>query len=173
MEQFIYTKNHFEALKKYKTMKVLFLALGCFVLALQSITWLVVWLRDMPVKVSDMWFVGITLIYSLYFVISQIFMIIYTNRIISTVNREGSYTTKRLRVRLSDKSTFAGAYTIFCKIMAIVFVVVLAIMLVNFVMDFVNWGKVILKTPLVVLCAIQFLNTSAELSYQTLLEKVV
>lgn len=173
MEQFVYTKNHIDAIKKYKTMRVLFLALGCFVLALQSITWLVVWLRDVPVKISDMWFVGITLVYSLYFVASQIFFIVHSRRIMAIVAKDGSYTTRRVKLRFSDKSTIGGAIAVFCKILAVIFVFVLGVMIFNFITDFVNWGKVILKTPLVVLCAIEFLNLSAEISYQAMLEKVV
>ena len=173
MEQFVYTKKHLDAVKKYKIMKIMFLALGCFVLALQSITWLVVWLKDVPVKISDMWFVGITLVYSLYFVASQIFFIIHSRRITAIIKKQGSFTTKRVKLRFSDKSTLAGAFSVFCKILAVIFVAVLGVMIFNFVTDFVAWGKVILKTPLVVLCAIEFLNLAAEISYQAMLEKMM
>lgn len=173
MEQFVYTKKHLDALKKYKTTKVLFLALGCFILALQSIIWLVVWVRDMPVKVSDMWFVGITLVYSLQFVSTQIFYIIHTRRIMSTVKKQESFTTRRLKLRFSDKSTFAGAIIVFSKVLVVVFTFILGVMIFNFITDFVTWGKVILKTPIVILCAIEFLDLSAEVNYQAMLEKVI
>lgn len=173
MEQFVYTKNHINAVKKYKTMRVLFLALGCFVLALQSIAWLVVWLKNMPIKISDMWFVGITLIYSLYFVISQIFLIIHSRRILERIKKEGSYTTLRIKIRLSDKTTFGGTLTIFAKVLFVIFIILLAIVVTNFISDIVNWGKIILKMPLLVLCAVEFLNLSAELNYQAMLEKLI
>ena len=173
MEQFVYTKNHLDALKKYKTMKVLFLALGCFVLALQSIIWLVVWVKDMPVKVSDMWFVGITLVNALQFVTSQIFFIIHTRHIKIALNKQGTFTTRRVKLRFSDKSTFGGAVVVFSKILAVIFAFILGVMIFNFITDFVTWGKVILKTPLLVLCAIQMLHLSAEVNYQSMLEKVV
>ena len=89
------------------------------------------------------------------------------------VAKDGSYTTRRVKLRFSDKSTIGGAIAVFCKILAVIFVFVLGAMIFNFITDFVNWGKVILKTPLVVLCAIEFLNLSAEISYQAMLEKVV
>ena len=90
----------------------------------------------------------------------------------SAINKEGSFTTRRVKLRFSDKSTFAGAFTVFCKILAVIFVFILAAMLYNFVIDFVSWGKVILKTPIVVLCAIEFLNMSSEISYQAMIEKI-
>ena len=172
MEEFVYTKNHLDAVKKYRTTRMLFLLLGCFVLALQSIAWLVVWLKDIPVKISDMWFVGITLVYSLYFVASQAFLMSYTKKIMKTINNEGSFTTRRVKLRFSDKSTLAGAFVVFCKVLAVIFVVILGVMLYNFISNFVAWGKVVLKTPMVVLCSIEFLNMSSETSYQKMLEKL-
>ena len=173
MEQFVYTKKHLDALKKYRVMKIMFLVLGCFVLALQSITWLTVWIKNVPVKVSDMWFVGITLVYSLYFVASQIFYIIHGRRIVNAVKKQGSFTTMRIKLRFSDKSTVAGAFAVFCKVLAVIFIFVLGVMIYNFVTDFVTWGKIVSKTPLIVLCAVKFLSLSEEISYQSIFEKAV
>ena len=67
----------------------------------------------------------------------------------------------------------AGAFAVFCKVLAVIFIFVLGVMIYNFVTDFVTWGKIVLKTPLIVLCAVEFLSLSAEISYQSMLEKAV
>lgn len=171
MEQFVYTKKHLDALKIYKAMKITFMLLTCLVLLLQSIAWIIVWVRDMAVSVSDMWFVGITLICSLYFLGSQIFFMIHNRKITKAVKFQGEFKTMRLKLRFSNKSSWAGGLVVFCRIIAIVFVVLLAALIGSFVQNYLNWGKVILKMPLMVLLAVGFLNISAELRYQTMIEK--
>ena len=171
MEQFIYTSKHMGALKKYNFMKTLFVLLGCLVVLLQSIAWLVVWMRDMATSTSDMFFVGITLISALYFTMSQVFFLARNNKIIKIVSSGNQFITSRVKMKFSNKSSFAGALVVLCKILAVLFVILLGIVIVSFVQNYVNWGKVILKMPFMVFCAIGFLNLSAELSYQKMLEK--
>lgn len=171
MERFVYTSAHFGALKKYSIMKILFLILGCLVLLLQSITWLVVWLRDMAITTSDMVFVGLTLVFSLYFVASQVFFGVRSKKIVQAIKQDGLFATKRVKIKFSNKSSFGGALVLFARIIAILFVILLAILIVSFIQNYLNWGKIILKMPLMVFFAIMFLNYSAELRYQTLIEQ--
>lgn len=171
MEQFIYTSKHMGALKKYNFMKTLFVLLGCLVILLQSIAWLVVWMRDMTTTTSDMIFVGVTLISALYFTMSQVFFWVRNNKIIKSVQEGKQFITSRVKMKFSNKSSFAGALVALSKILAVLFVILLGIMIASFVQNYVNWGKVILKMPFMVFCAIGFLNLSAELNYQKMLEK--
>ena len=171
MEKYVYTEVHLPALKKYSVIKILFLILGCLVLLLQSITWLVVWNKGIDISVTNMVFVGITLVSSLYFVASQVFFAIRNRKIMSTIRREGSFNTKRVKLKFSNKTSFGGALVVFCRIIAILFVILLGILIVSFIQNYLNWGKIILKMPFMVFCAVGFLNLSAELRYQTMVEE--
>ena len=171
IENYEYTSEQMDELKKYRVMKVLFLLLGCLVLLLQSISWLVVWIRDMPVDFTNKVFVTITLIGTFSFVISQSFLLVRNKNIRNIIEREGKYDGTRLKLRFSNKSSWGGAFAIFFRIIAIVFLILLGILIVSFIQNYLNWGKIILKTPLMVLMAVQFLNLSAEIRYQIMLEK--
>jgi hypothetical protein len=171
MERFIYTPAHLPALKKYGTMKILFALLGSLVLLLQSIAWLVVWTKDIKVDTISLAFVTITLIGSLFFVMGQVFFAIRNRKIISSVKTNGTFEITKIKFRYSNKSSFSGALVLFCRFLAILFVILLGILIVNFIQQYLNWGKIILKMPFMVLCAVGFLNTSAELKFQTMVEK--
>jgi len=172
MQQFIYNSKHLPVLKKYKTIKLLFLFLGCLVLALQSICWLIVWVKNKPITNSDMIFVGITLASALYFVASQSMMIVRNKKMMNIVKDGGSVATMRVKMKFSKKSSFAGILVVFARILAILFVIALVGVIISFIQNYINWGKVILKMPFMVLCAVSMLNISAELRYQTMVEKV-
>lgn len=172
MKEYIYTSAHIETLKKYSFMKMLFLLLGCLVMLLQSLAWLVVWFKDIDISTSSMVFVTITLICSLYFIASQFFFAIRNRKIIKTIKREGKFITRRIRFKFSDKSSWAGGMVILARIIAILFVVLLGILTISFLQNYINWGKVILKMPFMMFCAVGFLNLSAELRYQTMIEKI-
>ena len=171
MERFIYTPAHLPALKRYGTMKILFSFLGCLVLLLQSIAWLVVWTRDMEIDTTNMVFVTITLVCSLFFVMGQVFFSVRNRKIIAAIKRDGKFETIRSKLRFSNKGSFAGALVVFCRFLAVLFVILLGILVVSFIQQYLNWGKIILKMPFMVLCAVGFLNTSAELRFQSMVEK--
>ena len=172
MRQYVYTRAHAKTLDKYRTIKVLFLVLGCMVLLLQSICWLIVWSKDMSVSTSDMVFVTITLVASFLFVLSQLFFAMRNNKIIKAINQFGECMTPRYGESFFRKRTIAKGLALFMRIISVVFVLLLGILMVNFVMDYLNWGKVILKLPLMVLIVVEVLNVSAEIKYQTMLTKV-
>ena len=172
MQQYIYSSKHLPALKKYGIMKMLFLFLGCLILLLQSITWLIVWVRDMYISTTDMVFVGLTLASAFYFIVSQSYFLVRNNRIMKTIKKDGSFTSMRVKLRFSNKHSWAGGFVVFCRFLVVLFVILLGIMIVNFVQDYLNWGKVILKMPFMVFCAISILNLSAEMRYQTILENI-
>jgi hypothetical protein len=171
MEQYVYTSNHLPALKKYGVMKILFLLLGCLTLLLQSLAWLIVWMRDMPVSKSDMWFVAITLVSAFYFIAGQCFFLARNRKIINMVSDGGTFVCRRTKIRFSNKASVGGAIALFCKIIAILFVILLGILIVSFIQNYLKWGKVILKMPLMVFLTVSFLHTSAEVRYQALVEK--
>lgn len=171
MEQYVYNSNHLPALKKYGFMKMLFLLLGSLTLLLQSFAWLIVWMRDMPISKSDMWFVAITLISAFYFIAAQCFFLARNRKIINMVNAGGTFVGRRTKIRFSNKASLGGAIALFCRILAILFVVLLGVLIVSFVQNYLNWGKVILKMPLMVFLAVSFLHTSAEVRFQALVEK--
>ena len=152
-------------------MKILFLLLGCLVLLLQSISWLVVWMKDIPVSLTSKIFVTITLFTSLSFVASQYIFLIRNKKIRKEVKEHGKFVGSRLKLKFSNKASWAGAFVVFFRILAIVFVILLGILIVSFIQNYLNWGKIILKMPLMVLLAIQFLHLSAEVRYQIMLEK--
>lgn len=171
IENYEYTSEQLDELKKYKIMKVLFLLLGCLVLLLQSISWLVVWMRDIPANLTNKIFVTVTLVSTFFFIASQCLFLVRNKRITNIVKTEGKYVGTRLKLRFSNKGSWAGAFVMFFRIISILFLVLLGILIVSFIQNYLNWGKVILKMPLMVLLAVQFLNLSAEIRYQTMLEK--
>lgn len=171
MINYVYTSAHMQALKKYSVMKILFILLGSLVLLLQSIAWIVVWIRDMDVSVSDMVFVGITLVVSFLFIASQMVYAFRNKKIIKAVEKDGQFVTERTKIKFSNKFSVGGAIVVFCKLMAVLFVILLGILMVSFIQNYLNWGKIILKMPLMVFLAVSFLQTSAELKYQSMLEK--
>lgn len=170
MEKYIYTSDHLRALKKYGIMKIWFLFLGCLVLMLQSMAWLLVWYKEKPATVSDMWFVTITLVFSLFFVASQVFWVKRNRKIMHTIKKDGRFVTNRIKMKFSNKASWGGALVVLSRILAILFVILLGILTVSFIQNYVNWGKVILKMPLTLFCAVSFLNLSAELRYQKIIE---
>ena len=172
MKEFVYTSAHINALKKYGVMKVLFLLLGCLVLLLQSIAWLIVWLKDIEISTSSMVFVTITLVATLYFIASQCFFAIRNIKIIRTINTNGEFRTRRIKFKFSNISSWAGGMVIVTRVIAIIFVILMAILTVNFLQNYLNWGKVILKVPFMMFCTVGFLNLSAELRFQTMVEKI-
>ncbi len=172
MKNFVYNKEHLPALKQYNVMKILFLLLGCLVLLLQSIAWLVVWNKDIDINITNMVFVTITLVFALFFVASQVYFAIRNKKIIKSIETQGTFATKRVKIKFSDKTSFGGALVILCRILAVLFVLLLGILIVSFIQNYLNWGKVILKMPFMVFCAVGFLNTSAELRFQAMTEKV-
>ena len=172
MINFVYTSAHMNVLKKYGTMKLLFLLLGCLIILFQSIAWLIVWARDMAVSNSDMIFVGITLLMSFGFMTSQLYFAVRNKKIINIIKNQGKFETKRLKVKFSDRATWAGAFVILVRVLLVLFVILLGVLLVVFIQNYLNWGKILLKMPLMVYFAIAFLDISAELRYQEMIEKV-
>lgn len=171
MENYLYTSNHIGILKKYRSFKVIFLLLGCLVLLLQSISWLVVWNRDMAVSTSDKVFVTFTLMGAFSFIISQAYFIARNNKIMKIVKSGDNFQTRRITIKFSNKSSIGGAFVVFCRIIALVLVMLMGVMIASFVQNYLNWGKIILKMPFMVLIVVQILNLSAELKYQTMVEK--
>ncbi len=172
MEQYIYTSKHLDALKKYGFMKILFLLLGCLVMLLQSIAWIIVWLKNIHISTTNMVFVTITLTFSFFFVASQLFFGIRNKRIIKTIKQEGSVTIARMKSKILKTSTLSSGIVLFARIIAILFVILLGILTVSFIQNYLEWGKIILKMPLLMFMAVGFLNWSAELRFQTMVEKV-
>jgi len=171
MEKFVYSPVHLPALKKYGVLKILFALLGCFVLLLQSLAWLIVWNKNIEVDVTNMVFVGITLIASLFFVMSQVFFSIRNRKMIETIMAKGSFETTRTKMKFANKASIGGGLVVFARIMAVLFVILLGILIVSFIQNYLNWGKIILKMPFMVFCAVGFLNLSAELRFQKIVEK--
>ena len=125
----------------------------------------------MEIDTTNMVFVTITLIFSLFFIAGQVFFSVRNRKIINAVKRDGKFETVRSKLRFSDKASFAGGLVLFCRILAVLFVILLGILVVSFIQQYLNWGKIILKMPFMVLCAVGFLNTSAELRFQTMVDK--
>jgi hypothetical protein len=171
MEKYVYTTVHLPALKKYGVMKICFLILGCLVLLLQSIAWLVVWNKGIDISVTNMVFVGITLTGTLFFVASQVFFGTRNRKIMAIIKRDGLFNTTRMKLKFSNKASLGGALVVFCRIISVLFVILLGILIVSFIQNYLNWGKIILKMPFMVFCAVGFLNVSAELRFQTLVEE--
>lgn len=171
MEKYIYTFKHLPALKKYGFMKVLFLLLGCLVLLLQSIAWLVVWNKNISIDITNMVFVTITLVFTIFFVLSQVFFALRNKKIIQIIEQKGSFESFRFKLRFSNKASFGGALVVLCRIIAILFIILLSILVVSFIQNYLNWGKIILKMPFMVLCVVGFLNLSAELRFQEMAER--
>ena len=112
------------------------------------------------------------MVFCLNFIASQFFFAIRNRKIIKTIKQKGDFTTHRISFKFSDKSSWAGGMVVLARIVAILFVVLLAILTGSFLQNYINWGKVILKMPFMMFCAVGFLNLSAELRYQTMIEKV-
>lgn len=172
MEKFIYTFKHLPTLKKNGVRKILFLLLGCLVLLLQSISWLVVWNKDIDIKVSDMVFVGITLISTFFFIMSEVFFAIRNVKVMNIIKRDQQFSTFRLKLRFSNKTSWGGALIFFSRFLAILFILLFGIMIVSFIQNYLNWGKIILKMPFMALCAVGFLNCSSELRFQSVVEQI-
>lgn len=171
MQDFVYTSAHLDALKKYKFSKMLFLLLGCLVLLLQSMAWIIVWYKDIAVNTTNKVFVTITLVVSFLFIFSQCFFVVHTKKIIKNIKLNGTFVTKRPRLIPASKPNLINAMAVFARILAIVLVILLGVFIVSFIENYLNWGKVILKMPIIVLIAIAFLNYSLELRYDRILDK--
>ena len=172
MEDFEYRPAHIKALKKYETTKLVFMLLGCLTLLLQSIAWLVVWFKDKPITTSDMVFVAITLAGTLMFIGSQFFYYKRNRQMIKIIKQYGSLTMKRSKMRFSNKNSVAGGLVVFYRIVAVLFVILLGILIVSFIQNYLNWGKIILKMPFMVYCAVGFLNRSADFRFNIMIEKI-
>ncbi len=172
MTKFEYKSAHLKILKKFGVAKLLFLMLGCLTLLLQSIAWLVVWYNDKPTTTSDMVFVAITIIASLLFIAAQFFYYKRNSKIMAAVKQYGSIDVARPRARYSDKTSWTAGLAVFYRVIAVLFVILLGILTVSFIQNYVNWGKVILKMPFMVYCAVAFLSTSAEFRFNIESEKI-
>lgn len=172
MKDFCYNAKHLSLLKKYSKIKLLFIFMFCLVLLLQSITWLIVWNKDISISTTDMVFVVITLAGAFSLILSQMIMYKTNSTIIKNVQDNGEYKTKVFSTKFSNKSSWAWGYVVLTRILCIVFIILLGIMVVNFIQNYVNWGKIILKMPLMLFLAVAFLNLSAILRFQINMEKL-
>lgn len=170
MEDFVYTTKHLPVLKKYGTMRILFLLLGCLVILLQSITWLIVWYKDMTITAMDMAFVGVTLTLCLFFIASQVFLAGINARTISGIKINGLCAGKKPKA--PKNVSVAGGFRILIHFITILFVVLLGVLIVSFVQNYLNWGEVILKMPFMVYCSVSLLNVSANTKYKSLLGQI-
>lgn len=172
MKLYTYTRAHVKALDRYRTIKLLFLLLGCLTLLLQSICWLIVWNKGISVSTTDMVFVTITLIAAFLFVLSQLFFAVRNNKIIKEIDQTGECRYPRYGESFFRKRTIASGLALFMRIISVVFLILLGILIINFIRDYLNWGKVILKLPLMMLIVVEVVNISAEIRHQTMLTKV-
>ena len=172
MTKFEYKSAHLKVLKKFGTAKIMFLLLGCLTLLLQSIAWLVVWYNDKPISTSDMVFVAITIIAALLFICTQFFYYRRNSKIMAAVKQYGSIDVPRSKARYSDKGSWAGGLVVLYRVFAVLFVILLGILVVSFIQNYLNWGKVILKMPFMVYCAVGFLNSSADFRFNIESEKI-
>ena len=160
MKDYTYNSNHLNLLKKYGTIKLMFILMFCLVLLLQSMTWLIVWSKDVDIIKSDMVFVVITLIGSLAMMATQMIQYRINFNIIKNVQSEGSFTTRAFKTNFSNKSSWAWGYVLLTRILCVLFIILLGIVVYNFVQNYVNWGEIILKAPMMLFIAIGFLNLS-------------
>ena len=172
MTKFEYKSAHLKILNKYSTAKLLSLLLGCLTLLLQSIAWLLVWFNDKPVTTSDMVFVTITIVGALSFICAQFFYYMRNKRIIKAVKQHGSAQAIRSKLRYSDKGSWAGGLVVFYRVLGILFVILLGILVVSFIQNYLNWGKIILKMPFMVYCTVGFLNSSVDFRFNIEAEKI-
>jgi len=171
MEDFVYTSVHIKTLKKYGSSKLLFLLLGCLVLLLQSLAWILVWVRDMPSTTTDKVFVAVTILGSFMFISTQMFFFNRNRNMINIIKQQGSLIMKRTRIRFSNKNSLGGGIVVFYKVLAVIITVLLGISIVAFIQNYVNWGKIILKMPFIVYCAVGALNRTADIRFQIAIEK--
>lgn len=172
MREYCYNSKHLNLLNKYSRVKLLFIFMFCLVILLQAITWLLVWGKDIAISTSDMIFVGVTLVGALSLVFSQMVMYRMNANIIKNVKSNGEFKASVSKVRFSNKSSWAWGYVVLTRILCLVFIILLGITVFNFIQNYVNWGKIILKMPLTLFLAVGFLNLSAILRFQINLEKL-
>ena len=132
---------------------------------------LIVWYKDIDVNTTNKVFVTVTLICSFMFVISQCFFIVHTKKIVKNIKLNGHFAAKRPRIISASKPTLASAMVVFARIISIVIIILLGVLIASFIENYLNWGKIILKMPIMVFIAIGFLNFSAELRYDKVLDK--
>lgn len=168
MKSFCYNTSHLTLLYKYRTTRILFMTLFCFVILLQSVSWLIVWMNGTVASVMDMVFVGVTLIVSLIQFISHSWLYAYNNRIIREVETNGSAVGLMSAINFNDKTSFGNGLIVFCRILTVVFAIFVGIAMFNFVQDFLNWGKVMLKIPALVMLVVISLNLSGMLRFNKL-----
>lgn len=171
VEEYTYNAGHLNLLKKSGVLKLIFSFIFCLIIILQALAWLIVWSKDMSFTTTDTVFVAITILGCLAMLVSQIYFYRHNQTITEHVKIEGSYTTKRLKFKFSQKSSWSWGYLVLTNIITIVFVILLGIMVVNFIQNYVNWGRIILKMPLMLFLAVASLQVSANLRYESLLEK--
>lgn len=168
MKSFCYNTSHLTLLHKYKTTRILFMTLFCFVILLQSISWLIVWMDGAVASTMDMVFVGVTLIISFIQFIVHAWLYAYNNRIIKEVKTNGSAVGLMSAIKFNDKTSFGNGLIVFCRILTVVFTVFVGIAMFNFVENFLNWGKVLLKIPALVMLVVMSLNLSGMLRFNKL-----
>lgn len=169
MKEFHYDARHLKLLYKYRTTRTLFMTLFCFVILFQSVSWLVVWMSDGEVSTMDMWFVGVTLAFSLIQFICHTWLYSYNNRIISQIEQVGSAEGFVSKLSVNEKSTFSNMLMILCRIICVLFAVFVGICIFSFIDNFMNWGKILLKIPALVMLLVAFLNLSGVLRFNQLL----
>lgn len=169
MKEFQYNRSHLNLLYKYRTTRLLFMTLFCFVILFQSVAWLIVWMNEIEASVMDMTFVGVTLGLSLFEFISHAWLYTYNNRVIAEIEQNGTATGYVSRLTVNEKSTFANILLVLCRIITVVFTIFVGICIFNFVENFVNWGKILLKIPALVMVVVAFLNLSGILRFNQLL----
>lgn len=169
MKEFQYNRSHLDLLHKYRITRLLFMTLFCFVIIFQSVSWLVVWMGDIEVSVTDMVFVGVTLGLSLVEFICHAWLYAYNNRVIAEVEQNGSATGYVSRLAVNESSTLANALLVFCRVITVLFTIFVGICIFNFVDNVLNWGRILLKIPALVLVVVGFLNLSGTLRYNKLL----
>ena len=173
MKIITYDKKHMSTLKEYCVIKLMFVFLISLVLLLQSAIWLIVWHRNKSFSISDMVVVGITICSCITMLISQMVYYRYNKQIVNQIDEEGKFEVRRdLNYRFNAKSSWSWGVLLLFRIFTIVIAILTGILVVEFVQDYLNWGKVILKMPILILLLIAFMNTSASLRLRSSIDKI-
>lgn len=168
MKSFKYDSRHLKLMYKYRTMRILFMTLFCFVILFQSVAWLMVWMGDEPISTMDMIFVGATLLLSLTEFICHAWLYYYNNRLIASVEQTG-LAEGFVSVISANESALSRILLGFCRLLVIVFAVFVGICVFSFVDNIINWGEILLKIPALVMLLVAFLNLSGIIRYNQLL----
>ncbi len=173
MKSVTYDKKHLSTLKEYCVIKLMFTFLISLVLLLQSAIWLIVWHRNKSFSISDMVVVAITLGCCISMIISQMTYYRYNRNIVKQINEEGKFEIRRdINFRFNAKSGLSWGILLLFRIFTITIAILTGILVVEFVQDYLNWGEVILKMPILLLLLIAFMNTSASLRLRCAIDKI-